>query len=291
MAQLLTSIIFRSFKEDGTVNALGSVATYAAGGLVPAATYTTRAGDVENENPVPLSADGAAEIWLDPSQTYRFIELDADDTPIPGRDVDGISVPTSGADLAGTGDDEGARIVGFRQAGTGARTTGTAHDKLREVRKSVEDFGGVADGTTNNDTAIAAAAAASGGRFHFPGPGTYVCSSSVWAYAFTAGDNVTLKVGGTDYVVSNAIAGPWRMTVDSDVLMSLRHAVTGNIVQQWQNGASGTATYFYRGLSIQTDSHSIQMAPSTNGGSCDFLWQRSTANADPAGNQIGRAHV
>ena len=79
---------------------------------------------------------------------------------------------------------------------------------------------------------------------------------------------------------------PWYITVDSPVLTSLRHAVSGNIIQQWQNGASGTATYFYRGLSIQTDSHSIQMGPATNGGSCDLLWQRSVANADPAGNRF-----
>ena len=180
----------------------------------------------------------------------------------------------------------GSNIVGFLPFGTGAITTRKLQAKVREVRKSVEDFGGIADGVTNNDSAIAAAALASGGRFHFPGPGTYVCSSSVWNHAFTAGDNVVLKVSGVDYVVSNAVAGPWRYTVDSPVLLSLRHAITGNIVQQWQNGASGTATYFYRGLSIQTDSHAIQMAPATNGGSVDLLFQRSVSNADSGGNRF-----
>ncbi len=150
----------------------------------------------------------------------------------------------------------------------------------------VERYGGVADGSTNNDGAIALAAAATGGRFDFPGPGVYVCSASVWAYPFTAGEDVTLKVAGVSYDVSNAIAGPWRLTVDSPVLMSMRHAVTGNVVQQWQDGSSGTATYFRRGLSIQTDSHSMQMGPATNGGSCDLMWQRSALNADPAGNRF-----
>lgn len=164
--------------------------------------------------------------------------------------------------------------------------SGSVEDKLLEMRKSVEEYGGVADGVTNNDTAIGLAAAASGGRFHFPGPGIYVCSSGVWAYAFTAGDNVTLKIAGVDYVVSNAIAGPWRLSVDSPVLMSLRHAATGNVLQQWQNGAGGTATYFYRGLSIQTDSHAAQMGPATNGGSVDLLFQRSVANADSGGNRF-----
>lgn len=79
---------------------------------------------------------------------------------------------------------------------------------------------------------------------------------------------------------------PWYITKDSPVLLSLRHTTSGNIIQQWQDGGTGTATYFYKGLSVQTDSHSMQMGPATNGGSCDLLWQRSTLNADPAGNRF-----
>lgn len=80
---------------------------------------------------------------------------------------------------------------------------------------------------------------------------------------------------------------PWYLTKDSPVLMSLRHAVSGNVIMQWQDGSPGTATYLYRGLSIQTDSHSIQMGPATVGGSCDLLWQRSQAHpTDPAGNRF-----
>lgn len=156
--------------------------------------------------------------------------------------------------------------------------------KLNDI-VSVNAFGAVADGVTNNDSAIAAAAT-KGGIFRFTNPGTYVCSSSVWDYPFTAGNGVSLKVGATTYTVSNAIAGPWRLTVDSPVLMSLRHAVTGNVLQQWQDGQSGTATYFYRGLSIQTDSHAIQMGPASNNGSVDILFQRSALNADARGNRF-----
>ena len=126
--------------------------------------------------------------------------------------------------LAALATSSGASIVGFLPFGTGSILR-NVDKKLKEVRKSVEDFCGVADGTTNNDAAIALAAAASGGRFHFPGPGTYVCTSAsnVWSYSFTAGDDVTLKVDGVDYDVSGAVAGPWRVTVDSPVLSSLRH--------------------------------------------------------------------
>lgn len=176
-------------------------------------------------------------------------------------------------------------LVSFAQVGTGAVARST-QDKARELRKSVEDYGGTADGVTNNDSAIAKAVAASGGQFHFPGPGVYVCSSSVWNYAFTAGDNVSLKTDGTTYNVSNAIAGAWRLTVDSPVLMSLRHAVSGKILQQWQDGNGGTATYFYRGLAFKTDSHFLQCKPATAGGSTDLLFQRSDTNVDPNGNRF-----
>ena len=106
---------------------------------------------------------------------------------------------------------------------------------------------------------------------------------------FTAGTVVAsawLNDVNTATYYTYGFKSPWYITKDSSVLLSLRHATSGNIIQQWQDGGAGTATYFYRGLSIQTDSHSIQMGPSTNGGSCDLLWQRSTANADPAGNRF-----
>jgi hypothetical protein len=195
-----------------------------------------------------------------------------------------VAVPISGSaadvmlELASTEAGKGLDLTGYRPAGASVALDRTGQDKVREMRKSVEDFGGVADGVTNIDAAIALAAAASGGRFHFPGPGTYVCSASVWDHAFTAGDDVTLKVGGVDYDVSNAFAGPWRITVDSPVLVSWRHAVTGNVIMQMQDGTGGTATYFYRGLAFKTDSHFIQAKPATNGGSTDLLFHRSEVN-------------
>lgn len=92
--------------------------------------------------------------------------------------------------------------------------------------------------------------------------------------------------GALQQLAPGAFKSPWYITKDSEVLTSLRHATSGNIIQQWQDGTSGTAAYFYRGLSIQTDSHSIQMAPASNGGSCDLLWQRSILNSDAAGNRF-----
>lgn len=156
MAQLLTSIVYRSTKADGTVNALGKVQTYLAGTLTPAATYTTAAGDVANENPVPLGADGTAQIWLDPALSYRFIELDRNNAPIPGRDVDGISSPASvsAEDLASTASGKGAALVGYNPAVSyAAATVGFELNK----RKSVFGTGVAATDVANINAAIAAA--------------------------------------------------------------------------------------------------------------------------------------
>jgi polygalacturonase len=57
------------------------------------------------------------------------------------------------------GDSTGAASIGFTQSGTGA-TARTAQSKLRDI-VSILDYGGVADGVTDNATAISNALAAS----------------------------------------------------------------------------------------------------------------------------------
>jgi hypothetical protein len=172
------------------------------------------------------------------------------------------------------------------QAGAGA-VTRSVQDKLRE-RISVMDFGAVGDGASNDTNAFTAARVATGGRYHIPN-GTYVVDAApdVFADVFTAADNVTLKIGGVSYNVSNAFAGPWRYNLTSSVLLGIVHAKSNKTVIAYQDGQPGTATYLYRGLSIQTDSHFAQVGPATPGGSVDLLWQRSqTHSTDPAGNRF-----
>ncbi|HEV6968847.1 hypothetical protein [Roseateles sp.] len=180
----------------------------------------------------------------------------------------------------------GATLIGWTQTAAGAvkRTA----DKKLGIKLSADDFGAVPDGVTDSTAAVLAARAAGSGVYHFEGPGTYIvqASANVWADLFTAGPNVNLSIGGTVYNISNAFAGPWRYVGYSNVLMGIVHAVSGNAVQQWQDGTPGTATYFYRGLAFKTDSHFIQCKPQSNGGATDLLFQRSDANADPNGNRF-----
>lgn len=174
----------------------------------------------------------------------------------------------------------------FVQNGVGA-VARKIHDKLRD-HVSVKDFGAKGDGATDDTAAFTAARTKTAGRYLIPS-GTYVLADTpdVFADPFFAGDNVTLIIGGVSYNVSNAFCGALRYRTDSPVLTSIVHAKTGNVLMQFQNGAAGTATYFYRGLSVQTDSHWVQMGPSTATGSVDMLWQRSAAHpTDPGGNRF-----
>ena len=151
---------------------------------------------------------------------------------------------------------------------------------------SVKDFGAVGDGVTN-DTAAFAAARTVTNRYYIPN-GTYVLDASPDPFldCYTSGGSVRLIIGGTLYDCTNAFAGPLRYVAASATKTNIVHSQSNNIVQYWQDGGPHTATGFYRGLAVTTDSHWIQVQPATNGGETDLLFQRSTLNADPAGNRF-----
>jgi len=165
-------------------------------------------------------------------------------------------------------------------------TAGSVVGYVQDRIVSVRDFGAVGDGVTN-DTAAFTLARAVNTRYFIPS-GTYLLDASpdVWTDCFQAAGNTFIKIGATTYNVSNAFAGRLRYSVGSNVLTFIVDAVTNNNVIGIQNSQPGTATYFTRGLAFITDSHFIQAQPATNGGSTDLLFQRSTLNADPAGNRF-----
>jgi hypothetical protein len=68
---------FRAFDANGDPLAGGLLYAYAAGTTTPLDTFTTRAGDVANTNPVVLNANGEADVWMTSGVEYKFILKDS----------------------------------------------------------------------------------------------------------------------------------------------------------------------------------------------------------------------
>lgn len=97
---------FRAFDANGDPLSGGLLYSYAAGTSTPLDTYTTRAGDIANTNPVELDANGEADVWTTPGVLYKFVLADSLDViqwtvdNVPSGSVSG----SGGGGGGGTGD-------------------------------------------------------------------------------------------------------------------------------------------------------------------------------------------
>lgn len=202
MASLTPTPRFQFIYSNGDPLFLGKLYTYAAGTDTPLATYTTSVGNVENTNPVILDAYGSASVWLGTS-LYKMVLKDENDSTIYTQDNVGGGVTLT--DISGTGSGQGAALVGFIQAGTGA-VARTAQAKMREF-VSVLDFGAVMNGVTN-DAAALQLALNTGKSVLIPN-GTCLFNSSVQYTAdgqsiFGLGNDSVLKQGAAAaYIETN----------------------------------------------------------------------------------------
>jgi hypothetical protein len=73
------------FDNNGLPLAGGSLYSYVAGTTTPQATYANATGTT-NANPVVLDSAGRADIWLDPTLSYKFILQDASGNTIYSED-------------------------------------------------------------------------------------------------------------------------------------------------------------------------------------------------------------
>ena len=160
MAYLLTGTTFRGFSDDGTPLVGGKLYSYVSGTTTPRATYTDSALSVPHSNPITLDARGEAEIYLPAASIYTF-HLTTSAGATVGSDSDGIQAADVGlrADLASTASGNGAALVGYLPAGSGAVGT-TVQDALRASLKSIADFGVGGAGSSDESTAVAAMIAA-----------------------------------------------------------------------------------------------------------------------------------
>jgi hypothetical protein len=135
----------------------GFVFVYLAGTTTPSNTWQDKALTTLNQNPIELDSRGEAVVWLSPTLTYKFVLKDS--LSVSQWTVDNISGNQSfelAAQLTAFEDSlaasGGSALVGYMQAGTGAIQR-TAQSKLRE-RCTPQDFGALADGTTDDSDAV-----------------------------------------------------------------------------------------------------------------------------------------
>jgi len=164
------------FDNNGVILSGGKLYSYAAGTTTPQAAYTSASGATPHTNPIILNSAGrvaTGEIWLTAGENYKFSLFTSTDVLIATWDnITGIN---------GTGITSNAVNVEYDPAGSGAVAT-TVQAKLRES-VSVQDFGAVGDGVTDDYAAIVLAlTAAAGKRLIFPYTGA--------AYKF--GTNLTI---------------------------------------------------------------------------------------------------
>jgi hypothetical protein len=73
--------VLKQYWTDANGNPLagGKIYTYAAGTSTPQATYTDSGAGTASANPIILDASGFADMWLDPTLSYKFVVKDSSD--------------------------------------------------------------------------------------------------------------------------------------------------------------------------------------------------------------------
>lgn len=98
------------FTAGGVPLVGGKLYTYAAGTSTPLATYQDYSGTVSNTNPVILDSRGEANVWLSPSDAYKFVLKDADDVLI--WTVDNINIGINFGNVIITGGSINGAVIG-----------------------------------------------------------------------------------------------------------------------------------------------------------------------------------
>jgi hypothetical protein len=91
MASLTPTPKQQFFDANGNPLVLGKVYTYAGGTTTPIATYVDQVGATANTNPIILDARGMANIWLQPTVSYKFVVTNSND--VTQFTTDNIVVP------------------------------------------------------------------------------------------------------------------------------------------------------------------------------------------------------
>jgi hypothetical protein len=108
------------FTAGGVPLVGGKLYTYAAGTSTPLATYQDSSGNVSNTNPVILDSRGEANVWLSPSDAYKFVLRDSTDVLI--WTVDNINIGINFGSVIITGGSINGAVIGNISPAAGSFT-------------------------------------------------------------------------------------------------------------------------------------------------------------------------
>ena len=202
-AALTPSPFMQFFDITGVPLANGTLQTFAAGTSTPLPSYTDASATVANPVTITLNARGEAAVWLGP-YSYKLVLKDAMGVLIWSSD-NITTLAQFAADLANnTSASLGASLIGYFPAGASAVGT-NVQTKLRQTM-SVDDFGAVGDGSTNDYQAIiyaqTALVAAGGGTLLFTQGKTYSIGTVI-----PMKTGVTYKGGGRGNIGNTSQTG------------------------------------------------------------------------------------
>ncbi len=160
MAKNIPQIKQQFFDENGDPLVGGKIWTYEANSTTPKATYTNRAGDTENTNPVILNSAGEAEIWCS-AGLYKFIIMDSNDQTL--NTINEIRVePVDGSDEAAAASAAAAAIsAAAALVSENNAETAEANAELAETNAETAETNAAASAATATTQASNASTSAS----------------------------------------------------------------------------------------------------------------------------------
>lgn len=204
----------------------GQLFTYVAGTSTKLATYTDSTGSTPNANPVPLNYRGEANVWLDPTLTYKFVLAPVTDTDPPTNPIWSVDNIVAGITLASLTQQILGQIIWPRttlEIAAGVTPVNYGYLPGHLYRYGLNAIPGVTD-----MTAAAQNWAKVGGNIFMPLPEIVLVTGTL-----TLSSNTTVTiVNGAIFKNTTANISVFAATGQSNI------TITGGSIQQTVNGST-----------------------------------------------------